>query len=1395
MAENDPTSNPGTSQPNHYPFLGRKIQDGDLGSLDGYRVKRLLGQGGMGYVFLGEDIHLGREVALKVMRPEEKNKACARERFILEGRAVASITNDHVVIIHQVGEAQGIHYLAMELLHGMALDKWMEKQTSPVSFVVACKLIRDTLRGLAAAHEAGLVHRDIKPSNLWLEEKTGRVKVLDFGLTRATRSGENLTQEGMLVGTLPYMSPEQAIGKPVSPRSDLFSVGTVFYTLLSGSNPFQRESNVAILGGIINRQPARLSLVRPGIPPELAEFIERLLMKNPNKRPVHAGVALRELTEVERLVRISVATTPVSRPAVSSPNMQPRATAIPHGASTPLVHAPFEPVASNDQPLLENVQEPSVCEPVVSRRNLGLFGMGIGLATLPLLLYLGFSRQTSPPDSVNKKPPGQQMAETEPSDIDVERLVKSHQVWQSEVANLPSKPMAQRMAERIRELNPGFKPGEMKYESANGREIHSIHLKSDKLTNLEPLKVLKSLTHLSLSNCPVENINSLEGLALKEFHLDGSRVTSLLPLAMMPLEVLSLQGSPVSDLGPLRKCTKLTRINLSGTQVISLEPLSRLGVVDIQSEGTKIPVEELMRLPMQNLKTGPLRQYELRLLFDIKSLRTINEKSVDEWKAEIARLAKSKAPQVDSASAKIAPVVAFDTQFRTANPLFQGKITPGLRGDEIESLEINGALIVSLDPIQGLKMLRRLSIRCPKDQGGKKMSLEALRGLKIENLAISNLLVSDLAPLEGMPLTRLDISGTGIADITPLAAMRLEAINLQDCPVKKLDILRKMPLQALTAQLQADRDGVLVRRLTSLEIINGEPAGPFRDKFLDDREWLKKTEKLAPEQGIRAVCERLERVNPGFQQAGEMTYAPRVGPVHKVVIQSDLIEDLEPLLALPHLKEVECRSRDGKNGCLRVLPGLKGTGITSLRVSGQPVLSLEPLRGSQLRELEISNLPITDLGPLAGLPLEKLFFQGSPVASLEPVAKCRLKHLNCSLSKVASLEHLAGMPLISLQASGTACSDIKPLRGLPLELVHIDQTRVADLSPLGGMRLRSLRCEGSRVSDLAPLRGMPLTELGIGGTGVTDLAFIRGMQLTSLSAFGLHLKTLQPLQGMPLEKIELDEVPLVDWKFVTGLRRLRSLVITVVPPDLHKIVAQMKTLQFVNGAAIAPRVKAAMASNARPTAEILNSLLVEIQKSRLQGLPGLEVRIDAALVSRLRLTDGVQSAGAGQDVVDRRKNLILWPECMKSVEFQAARKQLDVALPEVWIRVAQGGQTGPAARKGLDVIAAIRQMLDQNASMLSPDQNIQPRQVIDELEREFKAMGEPGARKVLDDSMLARGETIGELADDLKTRGLIFAEGGPRDGRHYQNLLKAMREYLDGKAAAEKKPVGLAVFR
>jgi len=1392
MAENDPTSNPGTSQPNHFPFLGRKIQDGDLGSLDGYRVKRLLGQGGMGYVFLGEDIHLGREVALKVMRPEEKNKACARERFILEGRAVASITNDHVVTIHQVGEAQGVHYLAMELLHGMALDKWLEKQTGPVSFLVACRLIRDTLRGLAAAHEKGLVHRDIKPSNLWLEEKTGRVKVLDFGLTRATRSEENLTQEGMLVGTLPYMSPEQAIGKPVSPRSDLFSVGTVFYTLLSGSNPFQRESNVAILGGIINRQPARLSLVRPGIPPELAEFIERLLIKNPNKRPVNAGVALRELTEVERLVRISVATTPVSRPAVSFPNMQPRATAIPHGTSAPLVHAPFEPVASNDQPLLENTQEPPVCEPVVSRRNLGLFGMGIGLAALPLLLYLGFSRETSPPDPVNKTQPGHQEAESEPV---VDRLVKSHQAWQSEVANLPSPAMAQRMAERIRELNPGFKPAEMKYESANGREIHSISFKSDKLTNLEPLKVLKNLTHLTLSNCPVENIQSLEGLALKEFHLESSRVTSLLPLAMMPLEVLSLQGSPVSDLGPLRKCTKLTKINLSGTQVTSLEPLSRLGVVDIQSEGTKIPVEELLRLPMQNLKTGPLRQYELRLLFAIKSLRTINEKPVDEWKVEIARLGKSKAQQLDSASAKTSPVVAFDAQFRTANPLFQGKIIPGIRGDEIESLEINGAPIASLEPIQGLKVLRQLSIRCPKGQGGKKMSLEALRGLKIENLAISNLLVSDLVPLEGMPLTRLDISGTGIADLTPLAAMRLEAINLQDCPVKNLDILRGMPLQALTAQLQADRDGVLVRRLTGLKTINGEPAGPFRDRFLDDREWLKKTEKLAPEQGIRAVRERLEQVNPGFQQAGEMTHAPRVGPVRKVVIQSNLVEDLEPLLALPHLEEVECRSRDGKNGCLRVLPGLKGTGITSLRVSGQPVLSLEPLRGSQLRELEISNLPVTDLGPLAGLPLEKLFFPGSPVASLEPVAKCRLKYLNCSMSKVASLEHLAGMPLISLQASGTACSDIKPLRGLPLELVHIDQTPVADLSPLGGMRLRSLRCEGSRVSDLASLRGMPLTELGIGGTGVTDLAFIKGMQLTSLSACGLHLKTLQPLQGMPLEKLELNEVLPVDWKFVMSLRRLRSLVITVVPPDLHKIVAQMKTLQFVNGAAIATRVKAAMASNARPTAEILNSLLVEIQKSRLQGLTGLEVRIDAALVSRLRLTDGVQSAGAGQDVVDHRKKLILWPECMKSIEFQAARKQLDVALPEVWTRVSQGGQAGPAARKGLDVIAAIRQMLDQNASMLSPDQNIQPRQVIDELEREFKAMGEPGARKVLEDSMCARGETIGELADDLKTRGLILAECGPRDGRHYQKLLKAMQEYLDGKGAAEKKPVGLAVFR
>jgi serine/threonine protein kinase len=216
---------------------------GELGRLGPYRVRQVLGAGGMGVVFLAEDVQLKRPVALKVMRPEAAGKPAARERFLREAQAAAALEHEHVVTIYQVGEERGVPFLAMQLLRGMSLEERL-KGSGPLGVHEVLRLGRQVARGLAAAHARGLIHRDVKPANLWLEEPEGEwgadapgglpgdsgasaprdhVKILDFGLARAVEDDAHLTQSGAVVGTPAYMAPEQARGERVDSRCDLFS--------------------------------------------------------------------------------------------------------------------------------------------------------------------------------------------------------------------------------------------------------------------------------------------------------------------------------------------------------------------------------------------------------------------------------------------------------------------------------------------------------------------------------------------------------------------------------------------------------------------------------------------------------------------------------------------------------------------------------------------------------------------------------------------------------------------------------------------------------------------------------------------------------------------------------------------------------------------------------------------------------------------------------------------------------------------------------------------------------------------------------------------------------------------------------------------------------------------
>jgi serine/threonine protein kinase len=241
--------------------------------------------------------------ALKVMRPDYAANEEARSRFLREAQAAAALKHDNIVTIYQVGEAQGMPFLAMELLAGKSLDDWLRPDRRAT--VAETLLIgKQTARALAAAHATGLIHRDIKPANLWLEAPRGRLKILDFGLARLAASNyTQLTEDGSVLGTPAFMAPEQARGDTVDHRCDLFSVGCVLYRMLAGQLPFQGTTTYAVLTAIASETPRPAISVRPEIPQRLSDLVDRLLAKNPAERVQSAQELFDELTSIEKGIK------------------------------------------------------------------------------------------------------------------------------------------------------------------------------------------------------------------------------------------------------------------------------------------------------------------------------------------------------------------------------------------------------------------------------------------------------------------------------------------------------------------------------------------------------------------------------------------------------------------------------------------------------------------------------------------------------------------------------------------------------------------------------------------------------------------------------------------------------------------------------------------------------------------------------------------------------------------------------------------------------------------------------------------------------------------------------------------------------------------------------------
>lgn len=263
------------------PWLTASTQPNSLGRFLHYELLEELGQGGFGIVYRVFDEKLHRVVALKILSPALASNSAARQRFLREARAAAAVRHEHVISIHAVDD-EPLPHLVMEFISGQTLQQKIDK-VSTLRLKEILRIGMQMAQGLEAAHKQGLIHRDIKPSNILLENGIERVKISDFGLARAV-DDTSISHQGMILGTPSFMSPEQADGKPVDARSDLFSLGSTLYAMCTGQSPFQGSSTIAVLKMVVEATPSPITMLNQELPGWLDEIVSKLLAKNPQDR-------------------------------------------------------------------------------------------------------------------------------------------------------------------------------------------------------------------------------------------------------------------------------------------------------------------------------------------------------------------------------------------------------------------------------------------------------------------------------------------------------------------------------------------------------------------------------------------------------------------------------------------------------------------------------------------------------------------------------------------------------------------------------------------------------------------------------------------------------------------------------------------------------------------------------------------------------------------------------------------------------------------------------------------------------------------------------------------------------------------------------------------------------
>ena len=351
---------------------------------DRFRIDSLIALGGMAGVYKGTDLTLARTVAVKVLSEDLAKDPSFLIRFRREAQAAAALSHPNIVAVYDTGAEAGVHYIVMEYVEGRTLQQILETE-GPLSPERAASIGADIGRALAAAHEKGIVHRDVKPGNIMVSDN-GLVKVMDFGIAKAATAG-SLTQVGAVLGTVAYLSPEQARGDEVDYRSDIYSLGALVYQMLTGRPPFVAETLMEMINKLNNQKPTPPSRLNPQVPRALEEVVMKALSKDPARRQQDANQLAEQL--LQSLRGDPSATAAYAAVPVGAEDPEPPST----GAAAPVDRTMVAPQV--------HTEETEVISPVVREREQPAFPKravvgGIIVLALLLLATIAYSSFNNP---------------------------------------------------------------------------------------------------------------------------------------------------------------------------------------------------------------------------------------------------------------------------------------------------------------------------------------------------------------------------------------------------------------------------------------------------------------------------------------------------------------------------------------------------------------------------------------------------------------------------------------------------------------------------------------------------------------------------------------------------------------------------------------------------------------------------------------------------------------------------------------------------------------------------------------------------------------------------------------------------------------------------------------